>query len=65
MLNKPEFFYLNETTEDQIFDKIIEEIPANNNKYYIEHLEGSSVFTVKREPKWRVKKNKERSENNF
>ena len=44
MLNKPQFFYLNETMENQIFEKIIEGIPANNDEYYIEHWEGSSVF---------------------
>ena len=56
MLNKPQFFYLTKTTEDQIFDKIIEGIAANNDEYYIKHSDGSSVFTVKKEPKWRVKK---------
>ena len=54
MLNKPQFFDMNETTEDQMFDNIIEGIPANSNEYYIEHSEGSSVFKVKKEPKWRV-----------
>ena len=58
MLNKPQSFDLNKTTEDQILDKIIEGIPTNNNEYYIEHSEGSSAFTVKKEPKWRVKKEK-------
>ena len=56
MLNKAQSFDFNETTKDQIFDKIIEGIPANNDECYIVHSEGSSVFTVKKEPKWRVKK---------
>ena len=56
MLNKPQYFDLGITTEDQIFDKITEGIPANHNKYYIEHSDKCQIFTVKREPKWEVKK---------
>ena len=44
------------TTEDQIFDKIIEGIAAKNGEYYIKHSDKSLVFTVKREPKWKAKK---------
>ena len=52
MINKRQFFYLNETTEDQIFDKIIEGLPADNREFYIKHTAGSPVFKVKTEPKW-------------
>ena len=47
MLNKPQFFYLSQTTEDQIFDKIIEGLPADNDEYYIQHCPGLTIFTVK------------------
>ena len=56
MINKPQFFDLNETTEDQIFDKIIEDFPADSDEFYIKHTAGSLVFTVKTEPKWLKKK---------
>ena len=51
MLNKPQVFDLNMTTEDQIFDKIIEGLPANNDEYYIKHSDTSQIFTVKKESK--------------
>ena len=41
MLNNPQCFDMNETTKDQIFDKIIEGVPANNDNYFTEHSEGS------------------------
>ena len=37
-------------TEDQIFDKIMEGLPAGNDEYYIQHSPGLAIFTVKREP---------------
>ena len=56
MLKIPQFFDLNLTDKDQIFDKTIEGLPKNNDKYYVEHSDGSVAFTVKTEPKWKVKK---------
>ena len=56
MLNKLQYFDLIMTIEDQIFDKIIEGIPANNSEYYIKHSDKSLAFTVKREPEWKAKK---------
>ena len=38
-------------TEDQIFDKIIEDLPADNDEYYIQQSPGSEIFNVKREPR--------------
>ena len=38
MLNKPQFFYLSQTTEDQIFDKIIEGLAADIDEYYIQYI---------------------------
>ena len=49
MLNKPQFFYLSQTTEDQIFDEIIEGLQSDNDKYYIQHSPGSAIFTLKKE----------------
>ena len=54
MVNKHQYFDLNKTTEDQIFSKIIEGLPKNNEEYYIKHSDGSPVFTVMRETKWKV-----------
>ena len=51
MINKPQLFDLNKTTEDQIFDKIIEGLPVDNDEFYIKYTAGSPVFTVKTEPK--------------
>ena len=51
MLNKPQFFDLSQTTEYQIFDKIMECLPADNDEYYIQHSPGLAIFTVKREPR--------------
>ena len=34
-----------------MFDKIIESLPADNDEYYIQHIPGSAIFTVKREPR--------------
>ena len=49
-------FNLSVTNEDQVFDKIIEGIPRNNDEYYILDTDGSPVFTVTKESKWKVKK---------
>ena len=56
MINKLQFFDLSEGTEDQIFDKIIEGLPADNDEFYMKHAAGSPVFTVKNELKWLKKK---------
>ena len=48
MLNKPQCFDLNKTTEDQIFDKIIEGSSQDNNEYYIKHIPGTEIFIVKK-----------------
>ena len=57
MLNQPQYFDLNQSTEDQIFDKIIEGVP-DNDTYYIKHRARSPTFTVKVDKKWKRKKEK-------
>ena len=42
---------MSQTTEDQIFDIIIDGLPADSNEYYIQNTSGSSIFTVKKEQK--------------
>ena len=57
MLNQPQYFDLNQSTEDQIFDKIIEGVP-DNDTYYIKHRAQSPTFTIKVDEKWKRKKEK-------
>ena len=49
MLNKPQFFDLSQTTEDQIFDKMIEGLPVDNDENYTQLNPGLAIFTVRRE----------------
>ena len=56
MLNQPQYFDLNQSTEDQIFDEIIEGVPADNNTNYLKDRGGSPTFTVYK--KWKRKKEK-------
>ena len=49
VLNKGQLFDLTKTSEDQIFDKIIEGIPKDNDKFYIPHTPGTNIFTVRKE----------------
>ena len=58
MINQPQYFDLNQSTEDQVFDKLIESVPADNDMYYIKHRAGSPTFTVKVGKKWKRKKEK-------
>ena len=51
MLNKRQYFDLNKTTEDQIFDKIIEGLPHDSDEYYIKHDPESEIFIIKRDKK--------------
>ena len=55
MLNQSQFFDLNQSTEDEIFDKIIEGVP-DNGTYYIKHRVGSPTFTVQVDKKWKRQK---------
>ena len=49
ILNKGQLLDLNKTSEDQIFDKIIEGIPKDNDELYIPHTPGTNIFTVRKE----------------
>ena len=37
-------------SENEMMDRIIQNLPANNNSYYIDHKEGSNTFPIKEGP---------------
>ena len=37
-------------SENEIMDRIIQNLPANNDSYYIDHKEGSNTFPIKEGP---------------
>ena len=37
-------------SENEITDRIIQNLPANNGSYYIDHEEGSNTFPIKEDP---------------
>ena len=47
-LDKSLLFDLKKTSEDKIFDSILEKIP-NNDMYYIEHRESSNAFRIRKD----------------
>ena len=49
ILNKDLIFDINKAKEEQIMDKITEDLPKDNNEFYIEHKPGRNVFTLKKE----------------
>ena len=51
ILDKSLLFDLKKTSEDKIFDWILEKIPDKNDIYCIEHREGTNAFTLRKEPK--------------
>lgn len=44
-------FNLKKTVEDQVVEKIIKNLPKDNNKYCIEHTKGLNIFTIKQDKK--------------
>lgn len=40
---------MSRTNKENIIDKIIDSLPADNNELYIEHQPGANAFTLKRE----------------
>ena len=46
-LDKGLLFDLRKTSEEKIFDAIIEKIP-DNDKYYIKHRQGTNTFCIKK-----------------
>ena len=44
-------------SENEITDRIIQNLPANNDSYYIDHEEGSNTFLIKEDPLQRGKNN--------
>ena len=37
-------------SENEMMDRIIQNLPANNDSYYIDHEEGSNTFPIKEDP---------------
>ena len=50
-LDKSLLFDLKKTSEDKIFDSILEKIPDKNCIYYIEHREEMNTFRLRKDPK--------------
>ena len=38
-------------SENEMTDRIIQNLPVNNDSYYIDHEEGSNTFPIKEDPK--------------
>ena len=51
ILDKQLLFDLKKTSEEKIFDSILEKIPDKNDNYYIEHREGTNAFRIRKDPK--------------
>ena len=51
ILGKLLLFNLKKTSEDKIFDSILEKIPDKNCIYYIEHREETYTFRLRKDPK--------------
>lgn len=56
-INKPLVFNLKKTREDQIIERIIENLPKDNDEYYIEHRKDSNMFMIKQDPNQQEKEN--------
>ena len=48
-LNKPLVFNLKSTREEEIFDWLLSNISPDNDKYRIEHDDGSNVFRIRKD----------------
>ena len=57
ILDKSFLFGLKKTSEDKIFDSILEKIPDKNDIYYTEHKEGTNAFRLRKDPKKAEKDN--------
>ena len=49
-LDVPLLFNLKMTDEMEIEDWLVDNLAVNNDEYYIEHKQGTNVFTIKKEP---------------
>ena len=56
ILDKPLLFDLKKTSEEKIFDSILEKIPDKNDIYYIEHREEMDAFRIRKDSKQAAKK---------
>ena len=50
-VNKSLVFNLKKTSEKKILDKIIQNLPWDNDKYWIERREGLNMFMIKQDKK--------------
>ena len=55
-LDKSLSFDLKKTSEEKIFDSILEKIPDKNDVYYIEHREEMDAFRIRKDSKQAAKK---------
>ena len=51
ILGKLLLFNLKKTSEDKIFDSILEKIPDKNDMYHIKHREGTNTYGLRKDPK--------------
>ena len=51
ILDKLLLFDFKKTSEEKIFDSILEKIPDKNDIYYIEHREGTNAFRIRKDSK--------------
>ena len=51
IFDKSLLFDLKKTSEDKIFDSLLEKIPDKNDIYYIKHREGTSAFRLRKDQK--------------
>ena len=51
ILEKSFLFGLKKTSENKIFDSILEKIPDKNDICYTEHREGTNAFRLRKDPK--------------
>ena len=56
ILDKSLSFDLKKTSEEKMFDSILEKIPDKNNVYYIEHREETNAFRIRKDSKQAAKK---------
>ena len=54
-INNPLVFNLKKTSEYQMLDRIIENLPKENHKYCVQHKKASNMFMIKQDPNQREK----------
>ena len=54
-IDKAFLFDLRKTSEEKIFDRLLENIPDGNDKYYTKHTDGTNVFRIRTDERQPVK----------